>query len=158
MTHSVWRIAADTPEYTADDLSGAGAKATGGRWNEKGVAMLYTAESIAMACLETVVHLGANTLPLNRYLVRIDLPDAIYRGAQRLDASEVGWDARPAGFVSIDAGSQWARSRASACLLVPSVIIPEEMNALINPEHPDAARIKATKVRRFDYDPRLLAD
>ena len=53
---SVWRIATDTPDYTADDLSGAGARATGGRWNARGTPLVYASTSRALACLETVVH------------------------------------------------------------------------------------------------------
>ena len=68
----LWRIAVDAPDYTADDTTGAGAKATGGRWNRKGRAVLYTSRHMSLACLETVVHLKTGSLPLNRYLVRIE--------------------------------------------------------------------------------------
>ena len=78
MTCTVWRIATDTPNYEADDLSGAGAKATGGRWNEKGMAVVYASETRALACLETFVHLNAGGLPLNRYLVAITISDVIW--------------------------------------------------------------------------------
>src|SRR5713101_8129256 len=65
---TVWRIAADTPDYEAHDLSGKGAEKTGGRWNRKGTAMVYASASRALACLETIVHLGSgDPLPLNRY-------------------------------------------------------------------------------------------
>lgn len=99
----VWRIATDTPTYEADDLTGAGAKITGGRWNEKGVAVVYCAGNISLAAMETLVHLGAGGLPLNRYLVRIDIPDDLWAAAEWLDASTapVGWDALPAGRASI---------------------------------------------------------
>jgi RES domain-containing protein len=77
MAHVVWRIAADTPDYAGDDLSGKGAEITGGRWNRKGTPLIYAADSIALACLETVVQLsGADPLPLNRYLIKIDIPPA----------------------------------------------------------------------------------
>jgi len=66
----VWRIAAETPDYEAHDLSGKGAEQTGGRWNRKGTPLIYTSVSRALACLETVVHLSSgDALPLNRYLV-----------------------------------------------------------------------------------------
>lgn len=71
MSRTVWRIAADTKDYPADDLTGKGAEITGGRWNQKGTAMLYTATSRALAGLETFVHLNSGGLPLNRYLVAI---------------------------------------------------------------------------------------
>lgn len=157
MTVSVWRIATDTPDYTADDLSGAGAKATGGRWNRAGIAMLYTSQSVALACLETFVHLRGNTLPFNRYLVRLDIPDAVWSQAERLDGTTapVGWDALPTGKVSLDYGDTWAIGRRSALLAVPSVVVPEESNLLINPLHADAAGITAVKLRRWQYDSRM---
>ncbi|WP_316153824.1 RES family NAD+ phosphorylase [Cupriavidus sp. BIC8F] len=153
-----WRIATDTPDYTADDASGAGAKATGGRWNRQGTPLIYAASSIALACLETLVHLGAGGLPLNRHLVRIDIPDELWAAAQRLsaDTAPVGWDAIPAGKTSLDAGQAWTMAGTSALLLVPSIVIPEEHNVLVNPAHRDAARLAYVKVRRWQYDARLV--
>lgn len=153
----VWRIAADTPAYEADDLTGAGAKATGGRWNEQGHAVLYCAENVSLAALETLVHFAAISLPLNRYLVRIDISQDVWNAAERLDAgtAPVGWDALPAGRASMAHGTRWLSERRSACLMVPSVITPEECNVLVNPLHPDAAGIRATKLRRWLYDYRL---
>jgi RES domain-containing protein len=157
LTHSVWRIATDTPTYTADDMSGAGAKITGGRWNRKGGAVVYCASSIALACLETVVHLNTGGLPLNRYLVRIDIPDHTWAAAVAVTAASapVGWDAIPEGKVSLDHGDVWLASGASALMLVPSIIVPEEHNVLINPAHAEAAAITPTKLRRWLYDPRI---
>jgi RES domain-containing protein len=156
---AAWRIATDTPRYTADDLTGAGAKATGGRWNSKGNAMLYCAMSIALANLETVVHLAAGGLPLNRYLVRVDIPDALWAARQELTdrTAAVGWDALPPGRTSIGYGDAWLAGLASAVLCVPSIVVPEEQNVLINPLHRDAGKITATKLRRWQYDPRLAA-
>lgn len=157
MSHVLWRIATDTKAYTAEDVSGTGAKISGGRWHEVGVGLVYSSESRALACLETVVHLNAGGLPFNRYLVEIDVPDDVWQAAKTADqwTLPVGWDAEPAGLESIRYGSTWVASVGSALLLVPSVIVPEERNALINPLHPDAARIKARKVRKWLYDPRL---
>ena len=157
MSRTVWRIATDTPAYQADDLSGAGAKATGGRWNEAGISIVYASETRALACLETVVHLNAGGLPLNRYLVEVTIPDDVWGDAQAETPGSlpVGWDAEPPGQVSIQFGTAWARSGRSALLVVPSVIVQEEFNVLINPAHADSARIAAVKRRRWLYDPRL---
>lgn len=157
---AVWRIGTDTRHYTADDLTGSGAKVTGGRWNREGVAVVYAASSAALACLETVVHLSAGALPLNRYLVRIDIPEDVFDRRVLFenlapDSKRVGWDAEPPGRVSLQLGESWIASGVSAILEVPSVIIPEERNILLNPAHPDAAAITATKLRRFTYDARL---
>lgn len=151
-----WRIATDTPDYLAEDLSGKGAEKSGGRWNRAGLPLVYSASSIALACLETVVHLNAGSLPLNRYLVRIDIPDALVSAAETLDAQTLaGWDAIPPGKVSLDYGSEWLNSKRSALLIVPSIIVPDEANILINPLHPDVGGIRAIKIRRWVYDQRL---
>ncbi len=157
MSHVVWRIATDTPDYEADDLAGTGAERTGGRWNRKGMPMVYASENIALACLETFVHLAAVALPFNRYLVRIDIPDEVWARAERLSAATapVGWDALPAGRTSIVFGADWLAARRGACLVAPSTIAPEESNVLINPLHPDAAGVTATKLRKWLYDPRM---
>jgi RES domain-containing protein len=155
MTVALWRIAATTPKYVAADLSGTGAKNTGGRWNPAGMAVTYSSENIALAVHETVVHLRSGGLPLNRYLVRIDVPDEVWTERQAL-TPPVGWDAMPAGMTSVQAGADWLLSKASALLVVPSVIVPEESNVLINPLHPDAARLAATALRKWHYDQRYF--
>lgn len=157
MSQVLWRIGTDTPAYEAQDLSGKGAQVTGGRWNPKGVPVVYASFTRALACLETVVHFNAGGLPLNRYLVQIDVPDAVWKAAKAEDAASlaVGWEAEPPGMVSIDHGTTWLRAKSSALMIVPSVIIPEELNVLINPLHPDSSAISATKVRKWLYDPRL---
>lgn len=155
MSVALWRIGTDTPDYTADDMTGAGAEKTGGRWNRRGTPLVYCSPSIALACLETVVHLGTSGLPLNRFLVRLDVPDAVWAKRKTLDPVPVGWEAEPAGAVSLNAGDEWVNSNASALLLVPSVIIPEEFNVLVNPAHTGAKKIQVTKVRLFRYDARL---
>jgi RES domain-containing protein len=155
--HAVWRIATDTPAYGSDDLSGKGAESTGGRWNKKGTPLLYTAGSIALACLETVVHLGGSSpLPLNRYLVKIDVPDDAWYARVIFDgADNVGWDALPEGLISIEWGTKWTSSLRSLLAQVPSVVVPEEPNILINPRHSDASKLTAVKLRRWTYDTRI---
>lgn len=153
----LWRIAADTPGYAADDLSGMGAKRTGGRWNSKGVPMVYCATSIALATLQTVHYLRAGTLPFNRFLVRIAVPEAAWQARQLLDPLPGGWDAIPASLSASRAGDHWSAAGNTALLVVPSVIVPDECNVLINPRHLDAAAITASTVRRWQYDPRFFA-
>jgi RES domain-containing protein len=154
---TVWRIATDSKTYEADDLSGAGAKTTGGRWNTEGDPVVYASETQALACLETVVHLNAGGLPFNRYLVAITVPAAIWANARTETPGSlpVGWDANPSGRASIQFGSAWIRTMACALLRVPSVIVPDEYNVLINPLQPDSKTITAVKRRRWLYDPRL---
>jgi len=158
VNHTVWRISADTKDYPADDLTGKGAEITGGRWNQKGTAVLYTATSRALACLETFVHLNSGGLPLNRYLVAIKIEDDPWKAArvETVATLPVGWDAEPASLTSIDLGTAWAKASTSLLLSIPSVIVPEESNILINTRHPDISKITATKVRKWLYDPRMV--
>ena len=152
----VWRIGTETPDYPADDLNGNGAKLTGGRWNKKGLAVVYCSQTIALAVLETIVHFGQWGLPLNRYLVEIRIPDDVWQSRAQ-GSPPAGWDAVPEGMGSIIYGSDWLVSGASAVLEVPSVIVPEERNVLLNPRHADCSRVTGTTVRRWGYDHRLRA-
>ncbi|HEY0929643.1 MAG TPA: RES family NAD+ phosphorylase [Gemmatimonas sp.] len=154
---TLFRIAADTPAYGADDRTGAGAKKTGGRWNRPDTAVIYAAPSRALACLETLVHVApAGAWPFNRYLVEVIVPYASWMSRTIFNpASHVGWDALPAGLVSLDWGTSWARDMTALIAEVPSVIVPEEPNYLLNPMHPDMKAVTVRKVRRWTYDPRL---
>lgn len=153
----VWRIAIDTPDYDATDLTGAGAKVTGGRWNRPGLPLLYCASTPSLACLETLVHLGTGDLPLNRYLVAIDIPDEVWAGREIHNPKTLpaGWDALPAGNVSLDFGDNWLTSGQTVVMAVPSIVVPEDHVVLVNPAHPEAKRIKAVKLRKWLYDARI---
>ena len=157
MTVELWRIASDTPSWTANDMSGKGAASKGARWNHAGEHVTYASTSISLAAWETRAHFGrGGALPWNRYLVRIDVPDDIWALRDTLRRPPpAGWDAIPEGMVSRNEGSAWATSSGTVLLAVPSVIIAEEDNVLVNPAHPESARIVATKVRRFVYDHRV---
>ena len=156
----LWRIAPDTPDYVAHDLTGKGAEITGGRWNRKGLPVVYAASTASLAALETIVHFAAGGLPLNRFLVRIDLPEDLWDARRRASAAslEVGWNAVPPGKVSLDFGDAWLKDATAPLVLeVPSVIVPEESNVLLNARHPHMARVKATKLRLWQYDGRLTS-
>jgi RES domain-containing protein len=150
----LWRIAADTRHYSADDLSGAGAARSPGRWNDDGQAVLYAAPTIALAALETAAHIDDTGLPLNRFLVRLDVPEEVWEARQTRDPASLppAWGAIPAGRASVRIGADWLRAAQSPILLVPSVIVPEEPVALINPLHPLAKQITAAIVRPLDYN------
>lgn len=125
-----------------------------GRWNDDGEKVVYSASTPSLAVLETAAHVDSGGLPLNRFLVAIDVPDDVWTRREILDVSTLdpSWSAIPAGLVSVQAGSQWLLAMRSALLLVPSVIVHEESAVLINPAHPDARHITAKVVRKFEYD------
>lgn len=153
-----WRIAVATKDSDAADPNDVGAQVTGGRWNSQGNAMLYCADSIALAALETAVHLKEDSLPLHRHLIRVEVPDPVWQARIMLDLNTApnGWNALPAAPISADYGDRWLADAASAALCVPSVVVPEEFNILINPCHPDMKLIIVKTTRRWHYDPRLI--
>lgn len=158
MTVSLWRIASDTPDWSAEDMAGKGAASKGARWNAPGEHVTYTSTSISLAAWETRAHLGrlGTKLPFNRVLVRIDVPDDVWVAREVASLPlPVGWDVVPEGRVSRAVGSAWLARGSSALLCVPSVIVNEEGNVLINPAHADAARLVAHRMRRFFYDQRV---
>lgn len=152
----LWRIAASTRAYRADDLSGTGAGLAPGRWNTEGVKVVYCAPARSMAVLETAAHLNTNGFPLNRFIVEIDVPDKVWHRrdieGSDSDVFDTQWAAIPAGFESVRFGTQWVREGTAALIELPSVIVHEESIVLINPAHADARQITAKVIRKFDYD------
>lgn len=148
-----WRIAAQTRDRRANDLSGNGSARYPGRWNEAGQRVVYAASNLALAVLETAAHVNPLGLPLDRFVVRIEIPKAVHARREVLEPTDLdpGWGAIPAGRASVEAASRWYRRGGSAVLLAPSVIVPEEQVVLINATHPDAAKIKAAVLRPFHY-------
>jgi RES domain-containing protein len=120
--------------------------------------MIYASTSRSLACLETVVHLsGGYPLPLNRFLVEIRIPAAIWKARHTLiPRDNPGWDVEPAGKVSLDWGTAWIQAKSTLIAEVPSVIVPEEHNILINPLHRDIAKLSTGKARRWLYDHRIM--
>lgn len=154
----IWRIASQSLVYSAKELSGTGAKITGGRWNSVGIPVLYCAETPSLACLETLVHLGSSDLPLLRYLVAIDIPDRIWKARVIVETKMLptNWKACPPKKSCMDFGNAWLKSENSVVMSLPSVIVPEESIHLINPMHKDASLINASVVRKWEYDVRLF--
>ena len=102
------------------------------------------------------MHTAQTALPLNRYLVELTMPLDIWQAAEVFDEGKhIGWDAEPAGLVSMNWGTEWAKAGRTALARVPSVIVPEDVNVLINPLHRDVLKLKPHKVRRWIYDPRF---
>lgn len=150
----LWRIAAETRKYAATDLSGNAAAAHPGRWNEEQQPAVYTATTLAIAVLETASHIDDAGLPLNRFVIELTVPDDVWAMHQTLTPEDLSpsWASIPAGRASIEAGSAWLNSNQSPILLMPSVIVPEEYAALINPRHPASAKITAKVIRVFEYN------
>ena len=149
----LWRIAAETLAYKATDLSGTGSARRPGRWNASGEYVVYAARNLSLAVLETAAYVNPVGLPLDKFVVAIDVPFDAWKQRQELDPAKLdpAWAAVPAGKASVDLGSAWYQAGSSLLLLVPSVIVPEEQNVLINARHASAAGVTARVLRSFSY-------
>lgn len=125
------------------------------RWNSKGVFVIYAASSRSLACLENVVHRSGEGLNHLFRVMIIDVPDdlAVYEILE--ENLPMNWKAFENQSETRKLGDDWFRSGDSAVMKVPSVIIPEESNYLLNPAHPDFANIKLIQTTNFLFDPRL---
>lgn len=150
---TAWRIVKAKHEARAFD--GEGARLAGGRWNSPGMAMIYTAQSAALAALEMLVHLNSSTLLSSYVLIPCSFPENV---VLRLDRNRLParWRAHPAVPQLQLLGDAWLKNGLSAVLEVPSVIIGSESNYLLNPVHPDFASIDVGPAQPFDFDARLM--
>jgi RES domain-containing protein len=149
---SGWRI---VPEERAHDaFVGEGAKVYGGRWNSPGVAAVYASQHKSLAALEQLVH--HNPRSPNRFKVfSLRFPDSLIESLSTADLPK-DWRQEPAPPSTRQLGDNWIRAARSAVLAVPSIIIPEELNYVLNPAHADFRKLTITKSQDFVFDPRLL--
>lgn len=141
----------------ARDLSGEGAKNYGGRWNSKGVPMLYTSTSISLAILETLVHVPRHLLPKELFLITIEIPDSASCLKVDLEDLSPNWRNYPAPRFTEHFGSERVKSKESLCLFVPSVLVPMEENVLINVLHSEFSGIEVVDMKELKLDERLFA-
>lgn len=136
-------------------FSGDGAAAGGGRWNSPGTRVVYLSEHKSLAALETLVHLVRSATARFAFF-RVELPDDSIEMLATA-ALPADWTRQPPPAATQTIGDTWAREKRSALLAVPSVIIPEELNYLLNPVHPDFERIVIGQPASFTFDSRLRA-
>jgi RES domain-containing protein len=141
--------------YSAD-LTGIGAEKTGGRWNSKGVAMVYTSASRALCITEIAVHTPLGNLPVDYALVSIEIPDEILIKILPLNELPFDWRAFPHSHSTQEIGDRFIMKLQYAVFKVPSAVVQGEYNYLLNPGHPDISLIKIIRTESFDFDERLF--
>ncbi|MBI2950417.1 MAG: RES family NAD+ phosphorylase [Verrucomicrobia bacterium] len=147
-----WRIV--KAKHVATAFSGEGAAKSGGRWNSRGVPLVYASSTKSLAALETLVHL--NPPVFFRYVaIRIQFADSL---VETVSLSELpsDWRVEPPPQSTKLFGDAWARAGRSAVLALPSVILSGEPNYLLNPAHREFKKIVIGKPEAFTFDPRLL--
>jgi len=148
----VWRLFPERFPSTA--FTGAGALYAAGRWNHLETAIVYTATSRALAALEFFVNLQPNEAPDDLLMAEATVPDACVEafGPSLLPRNWRGLNNQRCRAI----GSEWAASLRSVALKVPSAVVDGDWNVLLNPKHPDFAKVKIRPAKPFRYDERMF--
>lgn len=147
-----WRIVKE--KHAATAFTSEGAAKSGGRWNSRGVPVVYTSSTKSLAALEILVHL--NPPMLFKYAaICIQFDHALVEAISFAKLPRDWRDEPPPRSTKV-LGDAWVREARSAVLALPSIIISEELNYLLNPAHPDFKKISIGKPKGFAFDPRLL--
>jgi len=139
----------------ARDLSGKGAQLAGGRWNKKGLPALYLAENRSLSILEAIVHCHSINDLNNRVILSIEVNDNLIDVFNTKNLPN-NWNSFPWNNFTINEGSKWLKSLNNLSLQIPSAIIPEEINYIVNPRHPEFNKVKIVDKQVFRPDQRLL--
>lgn len=146
---TVYRI---TKQEYSKELKASGYPA---RWNFKGSYVIYTAESRSLACLENLVHRSGEGNNALYKVILIQIPDTIKIDTIDITALKKDWQKIESYAYCQSLGAEWLSGFKTAILKVPSVLIKNEFNYLINPAHADFKRIKITAVEDFIFDSRF---
>jgi len=150
----VWRLA--KAAYTTSN--GEGAKKYGGRWNAPGQAVVYSSESLALAAFEALVHADSDLLPDDLVILSAEVSDTLFIRTITSHELPKKWQAIPSPLALETIGTDWIRDGQSVGLRVPSAVIPQAWNILLNPAHPDFGAITWTNEGPFKWDSRLKLD
>jgi RES domain-containing protein len=143
-------------EAFKNDLSGKGAEKAGGRWNSKGVAMLYTGESRALCTAELAVHLPLGIVPKDYFLVSIEFPDSISMLTTDVADLPSGWKSFPHPHFTQEIGNQFISERKYLVMKVPSAVVQGDHNYLFNPSHHLFSQVHILSTEFYGFDERLF--
>ena len=138
------------------DLSGKGAEKTGGRWNSKGVPMVYTSSSRALCTAEIAVHLPLGLVPGGYNLTTLEIPERLGFEEPDLNLLASGWKSFPYIRVTQQVGDTFIKNKKSLVMRVPSAVVQGDYNFLINPIHAGITEILVVKTELFIFDERLF--
>ena len=138
------------------DLSGRGAALAGGRWNSKGIWMVYTSDSRALCMAELAVHLPIGLITKEYQMIRIFIPDSIPVSIINSNSLSKDWSLFPHSLSTKLVGDAFIKESKYAILKVPSAVVQGDFNYLINPNHKHANKIKIQKAENFLIDKRMF--
>lgn len=140
----------------AESLNGKGAARSNNRWNSKGVEMVYTAESRALAIAGVGVHLSWSVLPRDYVMVEIEIPGALKIDGVSASLLDEGWDGFPYIRQTQTLGDKFIEVGSTCVLKVPSAVVKGDFNFLLNPTHADMKKIRIVDITDFLFDERLF--
>lgn len=149
----IWRIC--RRRYAKRAFDGEGSRRAAGRWNLRGDSLIYASPTLSLAALEAFVNLNAAKVPTDLVAIPGSIPDEVPRERWEVSSLPRNWRDRSLPLSLQQLGSAWIRSRRTAVLLVPSAIIPEEFNTLLNPAHPEFHELQVGRPQRFLFDARM---
>lgn len=138
----------------ANDLTGEGARLFGGRWNQKGTACIYTAESRALAVLEYTVNVNIDDIPRALSITTFEITDSLILQLKEEDLPG-NWKQIPSPSSTKDFGTNYLTKKDIAIIKIPSSIIPEENNYLVNPLFTKDNHMRIVEIKDFSYDVRI---
>lgn len=144
-----------TKSIYANDLSGTGAERVGGRWNGRGLAMLYTSSSRALCVTEIAVHMPLGIVPNDYAMVTIELPKTTLFEIKQTDLPK-NWNSFPHSHHTQLIGDKFIRDGKHLTMKVPSAAVQGEFNYLVNPRHKDFSKVKVVATEPFRFDERLF--
>ncbi len=148
-----------TQEIYADDLSGNGSRLFGGRWNSEGIFALYTSTTRALALLETLAHTPAKMLQIKSYtLLTLSLPDSATSSEIVINDLPANWATPDNAVLTQKIGDSFFKTKKTLLLQVPSVVMPEEKNIIINPLHSDYKKLHIKHKRVIKFDSRIATN
>ncbi len=147
----LWRIC--SRRHLAFDDEGA--RLSGGRWSRRGTRVVYTSSTLSLAALETLVHTDTDLLPQDLVAIGAEVPDDV--GLEAVDEASLppNWREYPAPEALQELGTNWVGGQRTLVLSVPSAVLPQERNYLLNPHHPDFERVHISSPEPFRFDPRV---
>lgn len=138
------------------DLSGKGAEKTGGRWNSKGTALLYTSESRALCMAEIAVHTPLGSIPNDYLLISIEITDDSSITQASLVELPENWMSFPHPHATQEIGDRFVAENLALVLKVPSAIVQGDFNYLVNPQHPEFENISIVEIVNLEFNKRLI--
>jgi len=150
-----WRII--RKKRLSDAFTGEGARLGGGRWNHVGTSVIYVSETLSLAALELFVHFTRKDIKLSKSLfsIPVDIPHSLKTDEVSIKDLDSDWRTSPPTNSTKDIGTEWTHNGTASILRVPSAVIPDEYNLMLNPAHAEFNKIKIGKPRPFTFDERM---